>query len=153
MQQVRDDDESVRDFASYVPIGDAPRKIGSWNHFGAQVCYLSSHTDAADVEKDRFVLERFGFPTAPILFRQGGATYETIVAGLDSEVLVEDDCESIGGEKHMVYPNLSQDRKRRIVSIVVKEFAGIDHLPDDPSQLLTVSPPPVRTGRAADGPR
>ena len=51
------------------------------------------------------------------------------------DILIEDDCESIGGEREMVYPRLSLAIKRRVKSIVVKEFGGIDHLPDDPALL------------------
>lgn len=44
------------------------------------------------------------------------------------DILIEDDCESIGGEKEMVYPHIKDELKSKIKSIVVKEFEGIDHL-------------------------
>jgi hypothetical protein len=38
--------------------------------------------------------------------------------------------------KGMIYPNLAPDYKSRIKSIVVKEFSGIDHLPDNSRELV-----------------
>ena len=53
------------------------------------------------------------------------------------DVLVEDDCESIGGEVEMTYPHIRPELKPRIKSVVVREFGGIDHLPDDISALAS----------------
>ena len=47
------------------------------------------------------------------------------------DVLIEDDCESIGGTKEMTYPNMSNVAKQKIHSIVIKEFEGINNLPID----------------------
>jgi hypothetical protein len=44
-------------------------------------------------------------------------------------VLIEDDCESIGGEKEMSITDVRPEIKRKIKSIVVKEFEGIDGVP------------------------
>lgn len=44
------------------------------------------------------------------------------------DILVEDNCESIGGEKEMVITKVDTAIKRKIKSIPVKEFRGIDHL-------------------------
>ena len=46
-------------------------------------------------------------------------------------ILIEDDCESIGGENEMTYPYIRPETKGKIHSIIVDEFAGIDNLPDD----------------------
>ena len=51
------------------------------------------------------------------------------------DILIEDDCESIGGTFEMIYPNIRSELRFKIKSIVVKEFEGIDRLSDDP-QLL-----------------
>ncbi|MFL5661861.1 MAG: hypothetical protein ACJ8BW_10990 [Ktedonobacteraceae bacterium] len=45
--------------------------------------------------------------------------------------MIEDDCKSIGGEPEMTFPQLQPELQASITSIVVKEFGGIDHLPDD----------------------
>lgn len=52
------------------------------------------------------------------------------------DILIEDDCESIGGEKEMTYPHIKPELKTRIKSIVIKEFCGLDHLPDEVSALF-----------------
>jgi hypothetical protein len=49
---------------------------------------------------------------------------------------VEDDCESIGGEIEMTYSHMRPEIKAKITSIVVKEFGGIDHLPETLPELL-----------------
>ncbi len=50
--------------------------------------------------------------------------------------LIEDDCESIGGEKEMTFFHLKPESKSKIKSIVVREFKGIDHLPENLSDLI-----------------
>ena len=52
------------------------------------------------------------------------------------DVLIEDDCESIGGEKEMGYPHIKPELKRKMKSIVIKEFGGIDHLSDSIYELM-----------------
>lgn len=47
------------------------------------------------------------------------------------DILIEDDCESIGGEKEMAYSSLKPELRTKIKSIPVKEFFGIDDLPDE----------------------
>jgi len=51
------------------------------------------------------------------------------------DVLIEDDCESIGGGAEITYPQIRPDVQARITSIIVPEFGGIDHLPDSLSEL------------------
>ncbi len=82
VRQVVEKDKSIFDYASYVPVGDAVKKLQNWKKQGAEILYLSSHENSNDVEKDKFVL--------------------------------------------------------RIKSIVVKEFGGIDHLPDKVEDLVKI---------------
>jgi hypothetical protein len=44
-------------FESYIPVGDAARKLQAWAGEGAQISYLSSHKKVEDVEKDKVVLQ------------------------------------------------------------------------------------------------
>jgi hypothetical protein len=124
-------DESLRDFASYVPVGDVVRKLQTWRAQGAEIVYLSSHRRAEDVEKDRSVLRKYGFPGDRIFYRQSEETHAAVAERIRPDVLIEDDCESIGGEVEITYPHIREDLKARIKSIVIREFSGIDHLPDD----------------------
>ncbi|MFH1191885.1 MAG: hypothetical protein V1655_00215 [bacterium] len=50
-------------------------------------------------------------------------------------ILIGDDCESIGGAGEMTITNLKPEIKKKIKSVVVKEFGGIDYLPDDIYEL------------------
>ena len=130
-------EEGVLDYENYVPVGNSVQKIKNWENSGAQIVYLSSHEDERDIGKDVRVLKRYGFPEGPIYFREKGEQYKDVAERVLPDVLIEDDCESIGGEVEMTYPHIRSDLKPRIKSIVVKEFSGIDHLPDNPQELLT----------------
>ena len=136
VRQVLEDDESTHDFASYIPVDNAARKLQVWSQQGAEIVYLSSHRQVDDVEKDRAVLQRYGFPDGPIFLRHGSELYHEVAERVLPDILIEDDCESIGGEKEMTYPHLRPELKARVKSIVVKEFGGLDHLPDDVSMLI-----------------
>jgi hypothetical protein len=131
VQQVQQAEASVRDFASYVPIGDAARKLHTWRMQGANLIYLSSHKRPEHVELDQVVLTTSDFPAGQVVFRSPGESYQDLAERVLPDVLIEDDCESIGGEQEMIFPRLRPALQERIISIVVKEFEGIDHLPDD----------------------
>jgi hypothetical protein len=135
VRQVREGEASVRDFASYVPIGDAVSKLQGWSSQGAEIVYLSPHQRQEQVEQDQAVLKAHQFPDGPVVFRQAGERYHDVAERVVPDVLIEDDCESIGGEHEMVYPHITPEVQARMVSIVVKEFEGIDHLPDDLAAL------------------
>ncbi len=50
-----------------------------------------------------------------------------------------DNCESIGGEREMTRPCLTPEEQARISGIVVREFEGIDHLPDSLADLIAIA--------------
>jgi hypothetical protein len=136
VQQVIDGDESLYDFDAYLPVGEAVQKLQTWTSQGAEVVYLSSHRIIADVAKDLTVLRKHAFPEGLVYFRQGTEGYGDVAARVLPDILIEDDCESIGGVAEMTYPQIDPDLKVRIKSIVVNEFGGIDHLPDDLDALI-----------------
>ena len=70
-----------------------------------------------------------------MLFRQKGEEYKDIAEKVMPNVLIEDDCESIGGMERIAITNIMPDLKKKIKSVVVKEFEGVDHLPDDSKNL------------------
>ena len=122
------------DFAAYVPIGESAAKLRGWAAQGAHVAYLSSHREPGDVELDADVLGRHGFPPGPILARGPTESYGQIVEREMPDVLIEDDCESIGAAE-ISYHQVRPEARRRIRSIIVPEFGGIDHLPDSLAEL------------------
>jgi len=135
-QVVRGTDISVRDLESYVPIGHAVEKLVKWKDQGAEILYLSSQRTPEDVEKDGRVLARYGFPAGRILYRgREYESYASIAEAVLPDLIIEDDCISIGGRSEMTFPNMRDDAKKKVKSIVVREFGGIDHLPDDLNAL------------------
>lgn len=137
VKQVTESEESLHNYASYIPVGNAVKKLRQWKTQGARICYLSSHKNAEDVENDKGVLKKYGFPDGQIFYRRNKEEYRDVVERIRPlpDVIVEDDCESIGGEVEMVYPNLKPELKSKVKSIVVKEFEGIDCVPDRISEL------------------
>jgi hypothetical protein len=97
VRQSRKRDPAVLDFAGYVPAEGALDKVHTWLRRGAVICYLSSHQNAADVELDRSVLRRCGLPAGTVFWRQPGESYGDVARHAQADVVVEDDCESIGG--------------------------------------------------------
>jgi hypothetical protein len=134
--QVMNGEPSVHDYASYIPVGNAVEKLKFWQSQGAEILYLSSHETAEDVGKDKLVLEKYGFPKGQVFYRQNGESYKDIAETIIPDVLVEDDCESIGGEVEMTITFVKPEIKQKIKSIIVKEFSGIDNLPDKINELL-----------------
>lgn len=143
--QVKQRDPSVADYAAYVPVGDAAVKLRRWHQQGGEIVYLSSHRQSENVAKDALVLDRHGFPVGPVLFRAGGESYADVARRAMPDVLIEDDCESIGGEVEMTCPHLPAEERARVTGIVVREFEGIDHLPDDPADLIGFVPTEKRS--------
>lgn len=139
VQQVRTSEESVREYEMYVPVENAVEKLHCWRNQGAEIIYLSSHRKPDNVEKDRAVLNHYGFPAGEVLFRHDHQAYKNVAESVVPDVMIEDDCESIGGEAQMVYPHIAPVLQRRITSFVVREFEGIDHLPDNLPDLLHAS--------------
>ncbi len=123
------------DFRAMVPVGDAVEKLQAWKRQGAEIMYLTSRTRPGEIEDIRYVLDKFGFPQGELFFRHKGEAYKDVAERVLPNVLVEDDCESIGGEIEMTYPHIRPDLKARIKSIVIPEAGGIDHLPNDIAAL------------------
>lgn len=129
---------SVYDFASYVPIGHAVDKLAGWKKQGAVIYYLTSRRTKEEVDAISRVLQTYDFPDSlNLLYRKQGEEYKDVAEKLMPDILIEDDCESIGGEKEMTYTHLSDDTKVKVHSVTVKEFSGIDYLPHNVNQLKT----------------
>jgi hypothetical protein len=136
IRQVKKADTSTLDWVSYVPIGHPADKIRVWKDQGAVISYLSARKTAEDIQADAAVLRNHGFPVGTVHFRKGAEMYWDVVERVRPDILVEHDCESNGGESKMTYPRIHPEIQRKIKSIVVKEFGGIDYLPDEISRLL-----------------
>ena len=128
VQQVINGTSSVKDYASYVPIGEAAQKIQTWADDNNEIIYLTSRRSQKEVNEIRKVLAENNFPAGALEYRRENEEYKDVIERIKPDLLIEDDCESIGGEKEMTYPHLSEQFKKSIESIVVKEFGGIDNI-------------------------
>mgnify|MGYP001016921761 CR=1 FL=1 len=115
--------------ASYVPINNSVNKIKSWEEQGAEIMYFTSRKRSRDVENIREILLKYNFPKGQLYYRQIGVKYSYIIEMVKPDILIEDDCRSIGGKWQMCITYVKPEVKAKIKSIVVKEFKGIDHLP------------------------
>lgn len=138
VQQVIRKDESVKDYATYIPIGNAPQKIKTWMNQGSEIVYITSRKSTKEIEEIKMVLTKNQFPNGLLEYRKEGEEYKDVGERIAPDVLIEDNCESIGGEKEMIYPRINSELKGKIHSITVKEFEGIDSLPDRIENLLNI---------------
>lgn len=131
VEQVKDKEKSVHNYSTYVPIGNAIQKLNTWSTKGAKIYYITSRKTPEEVQQIQSVLHRNGFPEGELLCRQSGEEYKDVAERLIPDVLIEDDCESIGGIPEMTYTNIKPEMKSKIIHYPVKEFGGIDHLPNE----------------------
>lgn len=113
---------------AYVPIGNAVSLIEAWQQQGANIIYCTSRKKK-QADNIAALLQRFDFPGVFLAVREQKEQYKDIVEALKPDILIEDDCKSIGGAWQMCITKVDPDIKKNIVSIAVPEFHGIDHLP------------------------
>ena len=104
-------------------------KIEKWKKQGAEILYLTSRRKLEQIKDIRNVLKKYKFPNGELLFRKEGEEYKDVAERTAPDVFVEDDCESIG-ENEITISHVKPVIRKKIKSILIKEFAGIGHLPD-----------------------
>lgn len=119
-----------------IPIRQSAAKVTLWRNHGAEICYVTASRKAENVRRSEEALRRWSFPDGILLSRKNGESYADIAMSTKPDIIVEDDCESIGGAKEMIHTNLPESVKQSIASVVVREFEGVDSLPDDPELLV-----------------
>ncbi len=121
-------------FSSYQPIGNAVIKIRNWQRQGMDVVYCTSRRgQQARVIAD--LLLKYKLPGSRLYFRERRQKYHHLVESVRPEILIEDNCKSIGGSRQMCITDVEPRLKNEIHSIVVEEFKGIDHLPASVEEL------------------
>jgi hypothetical protein len=135
IKQVVEEENTVTDWATYVPVGNAVMKLKTWKAQGASILYLTSRTKKNEVRSIKDVLQRYDFPDGRLLYRRKGRQYKDVAETVSPDILIEDDCESIGGMNEMTFTHIKPEIRAKIKSITVKEFGGIDHLPDKAEEL------------------
>jgi hypothetical protein len=123
-------------YRGIMPIGNAAEKVRTWKQAGAEIAYLTSRCAPVEIKHVKEALIHYAFPAGELFYRRTGEEYKDVAERVRPDIIVEDDCESIGGEGEMTFPRIRSDMKEKIRSVVVKEFGGIDHLPDDILTLL-----------------
>jgi hypothetical protein len=141
------------DFAAYVPVDGAVAKLWRWVEDGAEIAYLSSHRDPYHLAEDASVLRRWDFPRGRVVARRPGEDYGDVAERVLPDVVIEDDCESLGPGAAITSGQIRPELRSRIASIVVPEFGGIDHLPDLPQALLAYAAERRSRRRPAASPR
>lgn len=113
---------------SYIPINNCVKIIRNWASQGAEIVYCTSRKrkQALDIAA---ILMKYEFSGTRLYYREGKEKYKDIVEAVKPNILIEDDCKSIGGSWQMCITHVNPQLKDQIVSIIIKEFAGIDHLP------------------------
>lgn len=121
---------SIYNHKYYIPIGRSVEIISKWDEQGANIIYCTSRKkkQADDLS---ILLKKYGFVGLFCISREEKESYKSIVEALKPDILIEDDCKSIGGSWQMCITKISPDLKQNIKSIVVPEFKGIDNLPMD----------------------
>lgn len=121
-------------FSTYIPVGEAAAKTAKWRSQGAGIVYCTSRK-GEKAEMIAALLRRYSFPGEYLAARTDDS-YKDVAESICPDVLIEDDCKSIGGARQMCITYMKPELKKRIRSIIVPEYAGIDSLPDE-LELLT----------------
>lgn len=114
----------------YKPIGNAVKTINAWYDKGHKI-YLCSYVRKTRYDFIKSVVDFYGMRYTKILCRGKGEKYNEIVEQLKPDILIEDNCESIGGLKKCCIADVKEEIKTGIQSIIVPEFIGIDSITID----------------------
>lgn len=114
----------------YKPIGNAVKQVNEWKEQGHEI-YLCSYVRAHRYDFIKRIIDFYGMKYTKILCRKKGEQYSEIVERVKPDVLIEDDCKSIGGQKAWCITNVREEMKAGIYSIIVPEFNGIDDVKID----------------------
>ena len=83
------------------------------------------------------LLSKYSFVGVYLVARESRESYKDIIEELKPNILIEDDCKSIGGSWQMCIHKVEPRIKEKIKSIVVAEFKGIDQLTTEVNELIT----------------
>lgn len=124
-------------FSTYRPIGDCVKKIQFWEQQGAEILYFTSRRSKRQVADILSVLKQYDFTGTRLYYRAPRQKYKDIIETVRPDILIEDDCKSIGGSLQMCITYVRPEVRNKITSIVVPEFKGIDYLPEILPEMFT----------------
>ncbi len=125
---------SLYNHNTYIPIGDAVGIIKGWQQQGADIIYCTSRR-GKQAENIATLLLKHKFVGSKLYYREKTQKYKDLVEMVHPNVLIEDDCKSIGGSWQMCITYVEPKIKEAIKSIIVEEFKGIDHLQHNVQRL------------------
>lgn len=99
--------------------------VNAWQGEGHDI-YLCSYVRRGRYKFIKSIIDFYGMKYIEILCRSKGEQYSEIVEQLKPDILIEDDCKSIGGQKEWCITNVKDELKVKIQSVIVPEFKGID---------------------------
>lgn len=111
----------------YIPIGNAIETIKLWQEEGYEIIYLTSLKGRKAMKMAQH-LDELGFVGSMVGYRQKYQDYATLIKEEMPDILIEDDCQSIGGKENMCYEQLPENIRHNLKHIVVEEFKGIDQV-------------------------
>lgn len=114
----------------YRPIGNAVEIVNTWKKEGHDI-YLCSYVRKRRYNFIKQIMDFYGMKYNETLCREKGEQYSEIVERIKPDILIEDDCKSIGGQKEWCITNVREEIKSEIYSIIVPEFNGIDDVKID----------------------
>ena len=82
----------------YKPIGGAVEIVNGWQKQGYEI-YLCSYVRKGRYQFIKRIIDFYGMKYTEILCRERGEQYSEIVERIKPDILIEDDCKSIGGQK------------------------------------------------------
>ena len=111
----------------YEPLGKSINIINDLYSRGNEI-YLCSYVRRNRYHFIKSVMDYYNVNYTEILCRDKGEQYSDLVERICPDILIEDDCASIGGEKEWCITNVKEDIRKNIKSMIVKEFQGIDSI-------------------------
>lgn len=114
----------------YEPIGRAIEIVNGWQKQGYEI-YLCSYVCKRRYKYIKRIMDFYGMKYTEILCREKGERYSEIVERIKPDILIEDDCKSIGGQKEWCITNIREEIKAGIHLIIVPEYKGIDDVEID----------------------
>ena len=87
VKQVKNKEESVKDYVSYVPIKNSVGKLTNWHNQGAIILYLTSRTKPDEIEAIRNVLMKYNFPEGDLNYRKEDETYANVAERIMPDIL------------------------------------------------------------------
>lgn len=111
----------------YKPIGNAIEVVNGLYNKGHYI-YLCTYVHKTRYNFIKSIIDFYGMKYTEILCRNKGEQYSEIVERIRPNILIEDDCKSIGGQRECCITNVKEEIKSNIQSIIVPEFEGIDSI-------------------------